>query len=69
MKLKVYFKGEAFEYRPADIVGKLHYILYKNGVVEHVLQQDELDKRSIVSFILDKYYSATASSYKMEVLS
>jgi hypothetical protein len=68
MKRKVYFKGVPFDYRAVDIAGKLHYILYQNGIVEHVLPQEELDKRSLVSMILDRYYSAPRSSAMMEVL-
>jgi hypothetical protein len=68
MKRRVYFKGDAYDYRAVDIVGRLHYILYQNGIVQHVLPQEELDKGSMVSLILERYYNTPRSSEVMEVL-
>jgi hypothetical protein len=68
MNRKVYFRGQAFDYRAVDIAGRLHYILYLNGIVEHVIPREELDQRSLVSQILDRYYSAPRASVMMEVL-
>lgn len=64
---KVYFRGRPFDYRAVDISGRLHYILYDNGVVEHVLPPAELDKRPTVSHILDRYYNTTSNTVMLDV--
>ena len=68
MNRKVFFRGQAFDYRAVDIAGRLHYILYSNGIVEHVIPREELDQRSLVSQLLDRYYSTPRASVMMEVL-
>ena len=65
---KLYFRGRPFDYRAVDIAGRLHYILYENGVVEHVLPPAELDKRPTVSHILERYYSTPRNTVLVEVL-
>lgn len=54
---KVFYKGQPYEYRTTgDTVGKRQFVLYKNGVLTHFVQEEDLDKRSVVSMILDAYY-------------
>jgi hypothetical protein len=67
-KKKLYYRGVAYDYRPVDIVGKLQYLLYQEGIVVHVIPQEELDKRSMGTLALDRYYAAPKSKKVMEVL-
>jgi len=68
MKKKIYYKGVAYAYRPVDIVGKLQYLLYLDGIVVHVIPLEELDKRSIATLALDQYYKTPKTRKVMEVL-
>lgn len=69
MKKKLYYRGVAYDYRPVDIAGKLQYLLYnKEGLVEHVVPREELDKPSIATLALDQYYSTARTKKVMEVL-
>jgi hypothetical protein len=68
MKKKLHYRGVAYDYRPVDIAGKLKYLLYQEGIVVHVMPQEELDKRSMGTLALDRYYSAPKSKKVMEVL-
>jgi hypothetical protein len=54
---RVYFRGQPYEYRiQGDVIGKRQFALYKNGVLTHFVQEEDLDKRSLVSMVLDAYY-------------
>lgn len=68
MKKKLYYRGVAYDYRPVDIAGKLQYLLYLDGIVVHVIPQEELDKRSIATLALDQYYKTPKARKVMEVL-
>jgi len=56
---KVYFRGQAYDYRTSgEIVGKRQFALYKGGVLTHFVEEEDLDKKSIVSMVLDAYYAS-----------
>lgn len=52
----VYYKGKPYTYSVTEIIGKRKYSLYENDVLVHFVDEEELDKRSVVSIILDSYY-------------
>jgi len=59
---KVYYKGQPYEFKTTgNTVGKRHFQLYKNNVLMHTVQEQELDKKSVVSIILDAYYNNPAN--------
>lgn len=54
---KVYYKGQPYEFKTTgSAIGKRHFQLYKNNVLMHTVHEQELDKKSVVSIILDAYY-------------
>jgi hypothetical protein len=53
---QVYYKGQPYDYKTAEINGKRHFQLFQDGQLMHSVEQCELDIKSIVSFILDAYY-------------
>jgi hypothetical protein len=53
---EVYYKGLPYEYQTVEINGKRHFQLLKEGKLMHLVDQSELDIKSIVSLILDSYY-------------
>jgi hypothetical protein len=53
---QVYYKGEPYDYKTAEINGKRHFQLFREGKMMYSVEQCELDIKSIVSFILDAYY-------------
>lgn len=56
---KVYYKGQPYDFKVTRLTsGQRHYSLYKNGLLTHSVMEDDLDKRTIVSFILDAYYKS-----------
>jgi hypothetical protein len=59
---KLYYRGQAFDYEVAELMGKRFFVLYKNGEVVQYVKEDEVDIRSRVSIILDDYYKAPQSS-------
>ncbi|MEX2231848.1 MAG: hypothetical protein WD824_06795 [Cyclobacteriaceae bacterium] len=65
---EVYYKGQPYQYKMAELGGKRHFELYENGSLKHTVEQGELDIRSIVSFILDSYYRTAPSNIKSSVL-
>ena len=54
---EVYYKGQPYQCRIIELKGKRQFQLYKNEVLMHSVEQSELDIKSIVSLILDAYYS------------
>jgi len=67
---RVYFKGQPYEFRTSgDIVGKRQFALYKNGVLTHFVQEEDLDKRSLVSMVLDAYYNSIMDEQPSSLLS
>jgi hypothetical protein len=59
---KLYYRGQAFDYEIAELMGKRFFVLYKNGDVVQYVKEDEVDIRSRVSMILDDYYKTPQSS-------
>ena len=56
---KVYYKGQPYDFKTTgNAVGKRHFQLYKNNVLMHTVHEQELDKKSVVSIILDAYYNS-----------
>jgi len=59
MKKVVYYKGQPYEFKTTgNTVGKRHFQLYRNNVLMHTVHEQDLDKKSIVSNILDAYYTS-----------
>jgi hypothetical protein len=65
---EVYYKGQPYQYQIIELGGKRHFQLYKNGVMEHLVEQSDLDIKSIVSLILDAYYKNTQPKVQSQVL-
>lgn len=59
---KVYYKGEPYEYKAVDIGDKRQYSLYQNGLLMHFVEEEELDKKSVVSMVLESYYNSIRSA-------
>lgn len=59
---KVYYKGVPYEYKAVDIGDKCQYSLYQNGLLMHFVEEEELDKRSMVSMVLESYYNSIRSA-------
>ena len=59
---KLYYRGQAYDFEVAELMGKRFFVLYKNGEVVQYVKEDEVDIRSRVSMILDDYYKAPQSS-------
>lgn len=66
---EVYYKGQPYQYKIIDSGGKRLFQLYENEVLCHIVEQGELDIRSIVSFILDSYYKNAPVKINTGVLS
>ncbi|MDV3308790.1 MAG: hypothetical protein LOY03_08235 [Cyclobacteriaceae bacterium] len=54
---QVFYNGQSYEYRVSEENGDKVIFLYDRGVLRHRLKESELDKRTLVSFILDNYYN------------
>jgi len=60
---KVYYKGQPYEFKTTgNVVGKRHFQLLRNNILMHTVQEQDLDKKSIVSIILDAYYNSIPQS-------
>ena len=59
---KVYYKGVPYEYKAVDIGEKRQYSLYQNGLLMHFVEEHELDKKSMVSMVLESYYNSIRSA-------
>ncbi len=65
---EVYYKGQPYAYKVAELEGKRYFQLYENETLKHSVEQGELDIRSSVSFILDTYYRNTQTNLNTRVL-
>jgi len=65
---EVYYKGKPYAYKVIELKGKRQFQLFKNGVLEHSVDENELDIKSIVSMILDSYYKNVKPQMKSSVL-
>ncbi len=56
---KVYYKGEPYDFKVTRLEsGQRHYALYRDNLLTHSVMEEDLDKRTLVSFILDAYYKS-----------
>ena len=58
----VYYKGTPYEYKVSRVGDKRMFSLFTRGILQHFLDEDELDKKSVVSNILDGYFKAGTSA-------
>ena len=66
---KVYYKGEPYEFKTSGTqVGKRHFLLFRDQTLVHAVEEQELDKKSVVSIILDAYYNSISSLSPSAVL-
>jgi hypothetical protein len=65
---KIYYKGVPYEYKAVDLGEKRQYSLYENGVLMHFVEEEELDKKSLVTMALESYYNSLKAAYKTAVL-
>lgn len=54
---EVYFRGKPYRFEVVHGDGSPDFILFEDGKAIYLLKEEELDIRSRVSIILDKYYS------------
>ena len=66
---EVFYKGKAYAYKVIDLKGQRQYQLYQNGVLQHSVEENELDIKSVVSLILESYYKNVKAPTKSSVLS
>lgn len=66
---KVYYKGQPYEYKvTGNVPGKRQFQLFSNGILTHFVQEHELDKKSVVSLVLEEYYVNLAGKVRNTVL-
>jgi hypothetical protein len=53
---EVFYKGKPYQFKIAIQSGRREFHLFENGAVKHIVEENELDIKSIVSLILDAYY-------------
>jgi hypothetical protein len=61
---RIFYKGVPYESLIVDLEGTRKYALYQNDQFMHFIDEDELDKKSRVSIILDAYYETIRSGEK-----
>lgn len=54
---QVFYNGHSYEYRVSERDGVRVFSLYEKGVLRYNLKENDLDKRTLVSLILDNYFS------------
>lgn len=59
---KLYYRGQAYDFEVAELMGNRFFVLYRNGEVVQYVKEDEVDIRSRVSMILDDYYQPSSAS-------
>jgi len=64
---EVYFKGQPYQYKVTNVGGRRQFQLYENGIMKHSVEQGDLDVRSIVSFILDSYYTNMPGNHETAI--
>lgn len=58
---KVYYKGQPYDFKTTgNNVGSRHFQLFRNNILMRTVHEQELDKKSIVSILLDNYYCSLA---------
>lgn len=58
----VYYKGNPYSFKTTEVAGKRKYSLYEKDVLKHFVEEEDLDKKSLVSLILDSYYRQLVSN-------
>jgi hypothetical protein len=53
---EVFYKGRPYQFKVVNQDGRREFHLMENGAVKHIVAENELDVKSIVSLILDAYY-------------
>lgn len=61
---RIFYKGQPYESLAVDIEGRRKYALYLNDQFVHFIDEEELDKKSRVSIILDNYYEGLRAADK-----
>jgi hypothetical protein len=69
MKKEVYYKGKPYEFKVVDGKGRRQFQLLENGTPRYLVEENELDIKSIVSFILEAYYRNVKPAAKSTMLS
>lgn len=64
---QVFYNGHSYEYTVSEKDGTRLFSLYEKGVLRYNLTENDLDKRTMVSFILDSYYTKDRHSAKAPV--
>lgn len=54
---QVFYNGHSYEYRVSERDGVRVFSLYEKGVLRYNLRENDLDKRTLVSLILDSYFT------------
>jgi hypothetical protein len=56
---KVYYKGQPYAYRTiGDVPGHQKFLLYKDGVLTHFVDEHEVERRTLVKTIMRAYYKS-----------
>ena len=61
---RIFYKGVPYESLAVDMEGRKKYALYQNDQFVHFIDEDEVDKKSRVSIILEAYYETLRSEEK-----
>lgn len=61
---QVTYKGHWYDYTVTEKDGVKEFSLYRNGVLEHRINESDLDKRSVVSLLLDTYFRSERQDYE-----
>lgn len=65
---KLYYRGQAYDFEVAELMGNRFFVLYRNGEVVQYVKEDEVDIRSRVSMILDDYYRPSTPSIQSKAV-
>jgi hypothetical protein len=55
---KIYYRGQPYDFEIVELMNDHLFVLYKDAELAYYVKEEELDCRSRVSIILEKYYSA-----------
>lgn len=61
---RIFYKGVPYESLIIDMEGRKKYALYQNDQFMHFIDEDDVDKKSRVSIILDAYYETLRADEK-----
>jgi hypothetical protein len=57
---KVSYKGQSYDYTISEKNGVKQFALFKNGVLQYSVIECDLDKRTVVSLVLENYFTKQA---------